>query len=219
MASYHEFGMAGKRAYRSELRDRRAYETREAIVDAAVRLLTRQRVPPISVPELAAEAGVGVATVYRHFPAKDDVLDAVYDRWMGRARDLLVGEPQHDLETFLAVLPELWRRQSEDERLAEAMSSYSTAGRRVRRRRRDRRRAVAQQLLSGSRIPSDEKARLAPIVLLLTSTTAHKHLREYWDVDTDQAADLVASAIRTLVRSAEHRTHAAAGSSPPTVSG
>ena len=194
-----------RRQYHSELRKRRALSTREVIVDAAARLLAAERPPSVSVPEVADAAGVGVATVYRHFATKDELFDAVYDRWMASARQLLRDFPDPDLEGFLAVLPELWRRQSEDAALAAAMSAYAPAGKRVRARRRERRRRVAVDLLADVPLDPSPRRKLQAVTLLLTSTTALKHFRDHWDFSVEEAADAAAWAVRALVASARAR--------------
>lgn len=50
----------------------------EAIVEAAVPLLCEQ--PRASVQQIAEAAGLHRATVHRHFPSRDDLLDELRDR-------------------------------------------------------------------------------------------------------------------------------------------
>lgn len=56
-----------------------AQRTRVLLVDAVRSLLHAGRVG-FSIPELAAEAGVGVATAYRHFPTPQDAMQAFHRR-------------------------------------------------------------------------------------------------------------------------------------------
>lgn len=190
---------ASTRTYRSEVRRERAGATRAAIVDAAADLLSEERAPGVSLQEVADRAGVGIATVYRHYGTKEDLYEAVYAKWMQSAPALLSDFPELDLDGFLALLPDLWRRQSENPRLAEAMSTYSSAGRSVRRRRLARRRKVVGDLLADQPVSGGDRLRLEAVVLLLTSTTAHKHLRDHWDMSTDEAAETVTWAVRALL--------------------
>jgi len=62
-----------KRVYVSRLRDEQSEATRVRIVEALARVLARGIVE-LSVPAVAKEAGVSVATVYRHFPTKTDLM-------------------------------------------------------------------------------------------------------------------------------------------------
>lgn len=51
---------------------------RTRLLEATRRLFAAQGVD-VSVREIAGEAGVGVATLYRHFPTRDDLVDAVLE--------------------------------------------------------------------------------------------------------------------------------------------
>ena len=197
---------APTRTYRSELRQEKAEATRSAIVEAAAGLLSEERAPRVSLQEVADRAGVGIATVYRHYGTKEDLYEAVYGKWMQSARALLSEHPDMVLDEFLELLPDLWRRQSENPRLAEAMSAYSSAGRAVRRRRVKRRRQVVTDLLADQPISAADRRRAEAIVLLLTSTTAHKHLQDHWDMSTDEAANTATWAVRSLLRAAADGT-------------
>jgi AcrR family transcriptional regulator len=57
---------------------------RERVLDAAVELVRRdgERVP---MAQIAEQAGVGVGTVYRHFPTREDLLGALVHRSFGIA--------------------------------------------------------------------------------------------------------------------------------------
>lgn len=55
-------------------------DTREAILDAAERLLTRYGYGKMTMSDLAQEAGIGVGTTYLHFPGKAQVALAVVTR-------------------------------------------------------------------------------------------------------------------------------------------
>lgn len=62
-----------RRAYVSPLRNEQLEATRVRIVEAVARVLARGIVE-LSVPAVAREAGVSVATIYRHFPTKTDLV-------------------------------------------------------------------------------------------------------------------------------------------------
>ena len=42
---------------------------------------------PVASEAIAREAGVGIATLYRHFPTREALVHAVYEREIGRLRD------------------------------------------------------------------------------------------------------------------------------------
>src|SRR5207249_8795535 len=65
---------------------RDAKRNRERLVSAARELFASAGVD-VSTREVARHAGVGVGTLYRHFPAREDLVDAV----LGEAFDELIG--------------------------------------------------------------------------------------------------------------------------------
>jgi hypothetical protein len=108
-----------------------------------------------------------------------------------------------DRDGFLDRLADLWRAQSSDEGLERAMSLSSRAGLSARRRRLGRRRDAATRLVADVHTGTEVEGRsLRAAVLLLTSTTAHRHLREYWAMTTDEAAATAAWAVWTLIAGA-----------------
>jgi AcrR family transcriptional regulator len=78
----------------AELRRPRADATRnrQQLLDVATRLFASAKAEP-SMRAIATEAGVGIATLYRHFPTRESLVDAVYQDQVSRlttgARDLL----------------------------------------------------------------------------------------------------------------------------------
>ena len=87
--------------YDSPVRERRKAETREQILQAVGKRLEAGGVEDLSFGEVAAEAGVGERTVYRHFPTKEALLGAFWT-WVqtkpaaaGRA-PLAAAEPPRD---------------------------------------------------------------------------------------------------------------------------
>jgi AcrR family transcriptional regulator len=73
-----------------------ASRNREMLLTAATRAFASSEAEP-SMRAIAREAGVGIATLYRHFPTRESLVDAVYRDQVGRltlgARDLLEQVP------------------------------------------------------------------------------------------------------------------------------
>lgn len=69
-----------------------AARNREMLLTAATRAFATAQEPP-SMRAIAREAGVGVGTLYRHFPTRESLIDAVYldqaERLTAGARALL----------------------------------------------------------------------------------------------------------------------------------
>lgn len=69
-----------RRAYESPLRSKRAEETRDTLIRTATELFTTSGWTGTGMREIARESGVAVETLYKHFPSKRKLLDAVIDR-------------------------------------------------------------------------------------------------------------------------------------------
>jgi len=79
-------------------RPARAPLSREAIVDAALRVVDREGSPGLSMRRVAEELGTGPASLYWHVPSKDALIDLVIDRVAG---EVPIPEPD----------PEHWQEQ------------------------------------------------------------------------------------------------------------
>ncbi len=81
--------------------------TRDAILDAAERLLGAVGYSKTTVGDIAAAAGIGKRTVYVHFPSKEEVvlctIDRIVDRLLARLRASAAG-PGPAPETLRAML-------------------------------------------------------------------------------------------------------------------
>jgi len=62
----------------------RAIATRRRVLDAAEALFSRRGYEPTSIADVAERAGVGVGTLYHHFPDKRALLLALIDDWGDR---------------------------------------------------------------------------------------------------------------------------------------
>ncbi|MEM7323981.1 MAG: TetR/AcrR family transcriptional regulator [Actinomycetota bacterium] len=120
--------MSDAAAHKPSLREAHAQATRDRILDAFADLLTDTHPAEVSVPDVARRAGVGVATVYRHFPKKldlfdsyasrnaDDVLpldqyDHPADRLRAVARNFALRETHYRVERFGPVIDEIRSRR------------------------------------------------------------------------------------------------------------
>lgn len=63
-----------------------AQRNREALIDAA-KLAFTEIGAEVSLEEIARRAGVGIGTLYRHFPTRDAVIEAVYRREVDQLAD------------------------------------------------------------------------------------------------------------------------------------
>lgn len=75
--------------------------SRDAIIDAAIALLAKN--PGASISEIAIHAGVGRATLHRHFRKKDDLILAIQKQSLEET-DVAVADKIHEKMTALEQL-------------------------------------------------------------------------------------------------------------------
>jgi AcrR family transcriptional regulator len=101
-----------------------ARRNREAVIEAAKKLFADQGLDA-QMPDVAKAAKVGVGTVYRHFPTKDDLIAALaaerFERLAEKAREGIEGDdPWEGLCDFIRFAAQL---QADDRGLCEVMGS------------------------------------------------------------------------------------------------
>ena len=103
--------------------------TRERILAAAEALLRRHGPNKVAVVDVARACGMSHSNVYRHFPTKAALFDAIVARWLGAAETALAAiaaRPGPAAARLTAVLTELHgikRRKVTDDR--EIFETYS----------------------------------------------------------------------------------------------
>jgi AcrR family transcriptional regulator len=99
-----------------------ARRNREAVLESARRAFAANGLDA-QIDEIARGAGVGVGTVYRHFPTKEDLLEALaqarFEGLAERARQAL--ELEDGWEGFVDFMTYSARVMAEDRLLSEAM--------------------------------------------------------------------------------------------------
>ena len=74
-----------------------AHRNRERLLDAARRSFSADDGEKVALEAIAREAGVGIGTLYRHFPTREALVEAVYRAELGKlcasAAELLAVQP------------------------------------------------------------------------------------------------------------------------------
>ena len=156
-----------------------AVRNREAVIQAARKVMGRKGLDA-QMDEIARAAKVGVGTVYRHFPNKDDLIEALadhrFDALAEYAREALAEDDAGPaFERYLWRAAEL---QASDQALSEVMRGWGTvmadAAERV--GILELTREVLTRAQEAGAIRADLEAEDVPMVMCgLGTTTNHPH--------------------------------------------
>lgn len=186
----------GRRKYDSPLRRDQSVLTRKRIVEAIVEQLSDASLTDFSVPRVAQRAGVSEATVYRKFPNRESMLQAVADHWEENHE---VPAPPADPED-VALHAErdfaaFEKHAALTRALNEAKLMHAYRAHRLKARGTATRRALAAVT---DRLDPEDVDRAVRMILHLDSSLTWKALTEE-GLTTREATKAVVWAIRALV--------------------
>jgi AcrR family transcriptional regulator len=182
------------------LHDRHRAATREAILDAVERRLLDAGLDELTFAQIAQEAGVSERTVYRHFPTRDELLEAF---WLRLQHGLGLEEATRSWADYLATRPEAFVRMDRREPVMRAVMDSKQA-RAARARLNAERQAGIRRVVADAvgDLPEPEFTELCALVHLLGSAPAWRGLKDAWGFDGERAGRVVARAISTLAEAA-----------------
>lgn len=184
------------RSYRSPLREEQAAATRERILSALL-AEAEAGVADVSVPALARRAKVSVATVYRHFPTRRALFEALVEQM---DRDVGVPPPTTPAE-IAPYVRAFFVRQDQMAARYRALGATALAWEVRREITVPRRRALVERMLAEVVPELEEPTRtwLADLIVVLVSTAMAGAMREYVGASGAAAADRVEWAIDALI--------------------
>lgn len=197
MSLWHIVVMAEERTYTSPLRQRQLEETRLLMVNTALDMLGEQPDEPVTHEEIAKRVQVGLRTVYRYFPSRSDLLDAIWQESTKRLR--LTEFPDSEAKLLEAVVP-VFSRMDENTGLMRGLLR-SNAGQSLRRADNDRRRAGVVEALEEAtkHLPKDERLRVVGVFQTLFSARAWEIMRDRTHLKEGEPAKAVLWAMNTLL--------------------
>jgi len=186
------------------LHDEHAAATRSRILDAVVDLIVKEHPATLSMPAVAARAGVSLRTVYRYFPTKEALIDAIGE----------IGSPEETLRNFppdalrLANLRDylrsLWTELEPTRTLMKAQKA-TPLGEEISKQRAKRRKPVIERVLAdeGVQLDPDDHDRLVAMVSMLVSRTTLFELTDVMGLTADEAARLSVWTIHAILDEAQ----------------
>jgi AcrR family transcriptional regulator len=174
------------RSYNNALREEQAAQTRARILEAAVELLAENGDGEIVMPQVAERAGVSLRTVYRNFPTRDALLDAVAE-WITERFAARMGGFPHSRDEYVAMAP-LLGLVFELEPLYRAL--FATAAGRAAHIRSNADRNRRTQLAFASElvgVSAAKRRRFAALMHLLQSSNGALFLHDYSELSADDS--------------------------------
>lgn len=192
-------------SYDSPLRAAQKEETRRRILDAAGRLIEAVSPAGLSFAAIAREAGVRERTVYRHFPTKDALLDALW-LWLD-PRIGVKSFPQSEAD-LIAFPARVFPAFDDNEQLMRAMW-MSPQGREFRLNANAKRQAAIRASVADAvaGLVPREAAAVTAAAQLLYSGAAWLVMKDYWGMDGAVAGKASSFVLELLMQAA--RDHAA----------
>ncbi len=186
--------------------------TAERILEVALEQFNRFGEPQVSTTMLAAALGISAGNLYYHFPAKDELVNALFDRYAQDLQHLLPAAADvHDSEDawfFLHSLFErLWAYRFVYRDIGELLSRNRRLETQLRQLLDDKSRAL-RELLAG--LQAAGVARIDPPLLEVTATSMVVVLTwwlSYEFVQDPRHALEDAGAAEALARGAVHVLH------------
>ncbi len=176
-------------------------QNRQRILDAAWNLTAAAGFQPVSFDEIAAETGMGRATIFRHFTSKNDLYEAALWHRMSQVNldrvdaahqlldpvDALAAVLRANCELFDQIGDALGRclEVARTNDLTRQLLDLSYFGRRV-----DAMSRLARRLEEAGQLsPGWTEPRVADALIVLTSLEAYETLTRYRARPTQQASD------------------------------
>lgn len=173
--------------------------TRRTILTAVLDLLAEGTLGDLSVPAVSRRSGVSVATIYRYFPTRDELLTAAAAEPSRRALEAQPGPREGD-DDLAAFQRAMWHEFAGNLPLLRHQVA-SPAGREMRQARLARSRRQLAAHLADSGIDADSAAgqRLVSMLLLVSGSLALVELHDRQGLDVDTAIEHSLWAARALI--------------------
>jgi AcrR family transcriptional regulator len=191
--SFRDDALVGLREEHREL-------TRQKILTSVLDLLADGSLDELSVPAVSRHSGVSVATIYRYFPNRDELLAAASAEPSRRAMSSSQHPPRDGDDAFAHFLRTMWLDFSTNLPLLRHQIT-SEPGREMRRARLDQSRERLAEYVTafGVDAGSPEGERLISMLMLVAGSVALIELHDRQGISVDDSIDQALWATRALI--------------------
>ncbi len=191
------------KAEQPTLRDRQAAATREQILEIAMHQLGQGPRGTFSHESIAAASAMSPRTVYRHFPDRASLLQALW----ARLREATQTRFPATEDEILPLAGTVFREFDANETLVRAVLNSPAATEVGERGGAEGRAAFTQSLASALEgLPEREKARIIAVFVSVYSAPFWRLLRDRGQLSASEAEKAVSWALETLIHAAKSIT-------------
>lgn len=189
-----------KRTYDSPLRHQQKEVTRNQILKAVAELINEGRILTFSIKDVSDRAAVSYGTVYRHFPTRESLLEALYE---SAAR--ITGQDISLKSLSIDELPDVARKTVDTfEKNATILQAFTLALAAINIQppsRRERDQKYVEMVRERASFLTPEAAReVAAIISHLHSSLTWAALKQRFDLSAEATADALAWALKALIQ-------------------
>jgi AcrR family transcriptional regulator len=189
-------------------RQQQSAHTRDHIIAAAKNLLLDAPTEPFSHERVAQAAGVGARTVYRHFPTRADLMQALWEQVRDETRTRF---PSSEAEV-VAFARTQFNEFNDREALVRASNAFPAAGELRARGSLEGRPAFRRSLAEITRNLSQwEQRRLVAVCLAIYSAPFWLLLRDRGELSGEEPGEAAAWALSVLLKAAKAGSRARHG--------
>lgn len=191
---------SNRRSYTSPLRHHQKEITRERILDTVAEIISEGRILDFSVKEVADRAGVSYGSVYRHFPTRESLLEALYET---ASEFMAQSSPFTPLS--LDEIPAMARKTlevfEEKENIVQAFTVALMVSNVQPKRRHQRDQKIKQMVMeSNPHLRSEDAKKFAAVISHLNSSLTWTTLKQRFGLDSEETSDALNWALQTLIQ-------------------
>jgi AcrR family transcriptional regulator len=181
-------------------REQQTVQTREHIINVAKDLLVQAPAEPFSHERVAQACGLGARTVYRHFPTRADLMQALWERVR---EDTKTRFPSNE-EEVVAFARSQFNEFNDREALVRASNAFSGAHELRARGSLEGRPAFRRSLAHLTKqLPESEQRKLIAVCLAIYSAPFWQLLRDRGELSGDEPGEAAAWALSAVLQAAK----------------
>lgn len=195
-----------KRSYSSTLRQHQSELTKELIIRALNELVAENKILSFTMEDVAERAGVSLRSVYRHYPSRESLIEALYISNEELLNPFIAIDLPVSAEGIPGLAEQVFANFDKHRIVARALSITSIVSG-VRPGKRKERDEILINLLAEvtSNLGQDERCRAFAVIRYYLSILGWQTLQDRFGLEGSEAGKAAAWALDVLIRDLKKR--------------